>query len=180
MERFSARKSLDFSDPVKYLKSTFYKVATTLDRPILLRPGYNYTIIITFETEPLNLYNVSHLKSKVRVDHDIVFRFLESRSVVTSFILNRLENRKYIRKIIHNPMMWFIMILVLVVIIFLMKYDINQKNSKLNYLWKLIKALFVKSSEEESGVEDVMCHYDKMHLINMDCVLHFFFLSRKQ
>lgn len=72
---------------------------------ILLRPGIIYSITITF-TQERQVSSELELKSKVRVDHDIVFEFSQ-RGIVTSLSLIRFDNRNYFRKIIHNPNMWF-------------------------------------------------------------------------
>lgn len=120
VERYNAHEILQFLQPVKCQDGrVIYEANFALNRPILLRPFYTYTMNITIDTEPYNLINLcnfNRLKSKVRVDHDIVFHFVESRSVFTSLIFDRLENRKYFRKIVHNPMMWFKMIVLVAII----------------------------------------------------------------
>lgn len=111
---------------------------------VLVRPGYNYELHITFENVPYNLNHRCFLKSKVRVDHDIVFRFHGTRHIVTSFTLGRLDNRKYLRRIIHDPWMWFMFFLMVLVVALIIRYDINQQNSTLVHLWHWLKSLFGK------------------------------------
>ncbi|XP_055322465.1 BTB/POZ domain-containing protein 6-like [Sitodiplosis mosellana] len=158
--RCNERKPLEFFDEVKRSKFSYssrqgqcidiihhksYKASVKLNNAILIRPGYTYTMNIEFEKEPQNLRRRCFFKNKVRVDHDIVFQFYESKGIVSSIMLSRLDNRKYFRKIVHNPMMWFKLILVLLVIAYLIQYDISQPNSKLVHLWHFIKSLFKKS-----------------------------------
>lgn len=102
-----------------------FEAKIMLNQGILLRPGYVYQINIAFGTEPRNLKHKCHLKTKVRVDHDIVIRFKKTNEIVTSLILCRFDNRKFIQKIFHNPMTWFLLILALFVIILFILYVIK-------------------------------------------------------
>ncbi|XP_031632451.1 BTB/POZ domain-containing protein 3-like [Contarinia nasturtii] len=122
---------------------TSFTAKVMFDSGILLRPGYEYSIHITFDSLLLLEHNCV-LKKKVRVDHDIVIRFDKTNDIVTSLILNRFDNRKYFRRIFHNPVMWCILVGVLLVIAAIMRYDINQPDSVLVHLWHMIKSIFEK------------------------------------
>lgn len=119
-----------------------YVAKVKLGNAILLRPGYTYTMTIAFDREPSNQSHICKLKNKVRVDHDIVLRFNESKSMVTSLILGRLHKRRYLRRVVHNPMMWFKLFLVILVLAYFIHRDINKPNSTLIHWWHLIKSFF--------------------------------------
>lgn len=77
-----------------------------IEDAILLRPGFIYSIQITFHgSAPEHCSSPLALKSKVRVDHDIIFNFTE-RGIVMSFDLIAFGTRNYLWKIAHNPETW--------------------------------------------------------------------------
>lgn len=76
-----------------------------LNKEILLRPKYTYEISITFEHQMVDMASASTFKRKVRVNHDIVLNF-RSRGILASLLIRRFDNRKLLRKVIHNPKLW--------------------------------------------------------------------------
>lgn len=82
-----------------------------LNRGILLRANYTYTITITFNDSHTNsnLLSRRRLKEKVRVDCDTVFWF-NKRGIVSALTLRRFDDRTCCRKIIHSPTFWMLFI----------------------------------------------------------------------
>lgn len=73
---------------------------------ILLRPDFIYSIHTTcHRSTQEHRSSPLALKTKVRVDHDIIFKFTE-RGIVTSFDLIAFGSRNYLWKIAHNPKIW--------------------------------------------------------------------------
>lgn len=95
-----------------------------LEYVILLEPNYIYSINIEF-TQIRSPHSYLKLKSKVRVDHDIVIKFRE-RGIVTALNLTRIDKRKYIIRLLHNPNVWFI-VLVTCIGLYVLAYLLIQK-----------------------------------------------------
>lgn len=130
--RYNNRHPLEFTNPIERRDngqhgsiSTSYQANVELINVFLLRPGYTYSINITFDTDPHDIQKNCNLKKKVRVDHDIVFRFTGTRQIVSSLTISRFENQNYFVKIVHNQMMWFKFILLLLVITLLRVHPFN-------------------------------------------------------
>lgn len=103
-----------------------YEAHYDLRNAIILQPGYIYSIKIERQLE-INNNVISRLKmkSKVRVDHDIVFKFRQ-RGIVTSLDIIRFDNRKYLRKILHNPKTWLLTMICIIVLCVLVFVFINK------------------------------------------------------
>lgn len=82
-----------------------FVVHIQLNKWILLRPNYTYEISITFEHQMVDMASISTFKQKVRVNHDIVLNF-SNRGIVSALSIRRFDNRKALRKVVHNPLLW--------------------------------------------------------------------------
>lgn len=86
-----------------------FEARFNLQYAILLQPNHIYSINVTFTRERGNNENpisCLQLKKKVRVDHDIVFKF-KSRGIVTSLNIIRFDKKNYVWKIVHDLRLWF-------------------------------------------------------------------------
>lgn len=90
-----------------------------LNRGILLRANYTYRILITFNNVNNNSNWLSRttLKDKVRTDCDTVFWFSE-RGIVSSLVFRRFDDRIFLRKIIHSPTFWMLVIAMILILCF--------------------------------------------------------------
>lgn len=91
-----------------------YTLDIDLGRAILLRPNHTYEIQIIFEVNqfPIDMiHSYSYFIKHVRVDHDIVFKFLD-RGIVCSLTFYRFDTKTFWQKVVYDPKLWFIVIII--------------------------------------------------------------------
>lgn len=114
VERHSQRATARFLENKDARYSSFL-ANIQLNKWILLRPNYTYEISITFEHQMVDMTSLSSFKQKIRVNHDIVLNF-SSRGIVAELSVQRFDNRKSLRKIVHNPIFWILTTLIIVIL----------------------------------------------------------------
>lgn len=103
--RFNRRVDFRFArqEGIKSFEAKF-----DLEYAILIEPNYIYSIQIEF-TQLRRPHSYLLLKSKVRIDNDIVIKFKE-RGIVTALNLIRIDKRNHFRRLLHNPVVWFMVL----------------------------------------------------------------------
>lgn len=94
---FNRHMILTYLHERKYTLLNTYESIVKLDKPILLRPNYNYSIEFEFDWEP-ETRNLNTFSSFVRVDSDIDIKFHGMRGIVSTLILIRIDKIPSISK----------------------------------------------------------------------------------
>lgn len=118
-----------------------------LDTEILLRPGITYSIKVNLDQYNQIPQHGSHLKlkSRVRVDHDIVFKF-KQRGIITALKVVRFHKRNYLRKIVHNPKTWISILVIgisLCALIAIIEVIVQNIDTILNFFKNVLIVILV-------------------------------------
>lgn len=131
VERLNQGKAASFSEQRTCVDYNSFLADVQLNKCILLRPNYTYEICIRFK-EVADLQSNSQLKSKIRIDQDIVLNF-NRRGIVASLSIRRFDDRNILQKMICNSKLWFLIFIVFSVVAYCMWDFENIKQICLNF-----------------------------------------------
>lgn len=163
VQRHSADMTVHFNEAQTCVEHNSFLAQIQSNENILLRPNYTYEISITFNNGADDLNSLSSMKQKVRFNHDLVVHFDRKpkyRGIVATLSIRRFDDRKLLRKIIHNPKLWIWIIVMALILCFGTALYVSPQS--FHYMYQIIYDFAL----------DVLYYVCIAFLILCGCVVH--------